>query len=722
MKKRYVKLLSLLVGTTLIAVSASNVVSAPGTGSSGTETSSEKSSEVVASQKKDGENDPSAADKAGAALPSKEETVYVMSDATGKVQKVIVSDLLKNPNGEDTLKDRTILSDIVNTEGDESFAGNGDEKLWSANGNDIHYQGTVKKDPPVSVNVTYSLNGDPVSPYELAGKSGHVTIRFDYESREKTTVTVNGKEETMAVPFTVITGVVLDNGTFTDIEVKGGRLVNDGTRTVAVGTAFPGLAEDLGLDKDSLPIPDHFEISADTTGIRLGMTLTAASNELIGDLDTGKLNDLGDLPGKIGELADAADKLTDGSSELYNGLSALLTHSAELTDGTKKLADGASSLADGIAKADNGTEKLKKGASDLSNGLKTLSANNDALTGGAKKVFDSLLSTAADQLKANGLSVPAMTKDNYATVLGSVISSLDEKNVYQKALQEVTKAVESKRSFIRDQVTSSVRGEIEKGVAGAVRASVYEKVILSATGMDTESFANAVSAGLIDEATVAAIDSATDMQMQTDEVKGIIAAQVSAQLETDDIKALIETTTEGQIQKLISENMAGEEVQKKLAAASEGAKKVISLKTSLDSYNAFYLGLCDYTSGVAKASAGASDLSKGIASLKNGTAELADGSRKLSDGLGSLNDSLPALIDGITKLRDGSGELADGMTKFNDTGIKKLSDIAKGDLASVPARAKAAIEISRGYRNFSGISGQMNGSVKFIYRTEEIVG
>lgn len=78
-----------------------------------------------------------------------------------------------------------------------------------------------------------------------------------------------------------------------------------------------------------------------------------------------------------------------------------------------------------------------------------------------------------------------------------------------------------------------------------------------------------------------------------------------------DIQQLIEQNTEAQIQKVISENMASEEVQSKLAAASEGAKSVIALKTSLDDYNSFYLGLMKYTAGVAQAASGASDLKNG---------------------------------------------------------------------------------------------------------------
>ena len=44
----------------------------------------------------------------------KEETVYVISDPAGSVDRIIVSDWLKNTGLTDTLEDKTILSDIEN--------------------------------------------------------------------------------------------------------------------------------------------------------------------------------------------------------------------------------------------------------------------------------------------------------------------------------------------------------------------------------------------------------------------------------------------------------------------------------------------------------------------------------------------------------------------------------------------------------------------------------
>lgn len=97
------------------------------------------------------------------------------------------------------------------------------------------------------------------------------------------------------------------------------------------------------------------------------------------------------------------------------------------------------------------------------------------------------------------------------------------------------------------------------------------------------------------------------------------------------------------------------------AAASEGAKSIISLKTSLDSYNAFYLGLITYTGGVASAADGADKLASGVSDLKDGTAQLKGGASALYDGILRLKNGTPALVDGVTQLKDGAMQLNDGL-------------------------------------------------------------
>lgn len=514
---------------------------------------------------------------------SKDETVYVLAGADGSVQKIIVSDWIKNALGSDSISDSSDLSDIENVKGDESYTVNGDNmKVWDAQGNDIYYQGNIEQELPVGLAVTYKLDDKTVSAEEIAGKSGKVTIRFDYSNHRYEMVEIDGKQEKIYVPFAMLTGMMLDSDTFRNVEVSNGKLINDGDHTIVVGLAFPGLQEDLALSRDKIDIPDYVEITADVTDFEFGMTVTIATNEVFNDLDKEKLDAADGADSSLKELTDAMTQLIDGSSALYDGLCTLLDKSNELVSGVDQLAGGAKAIKDGAGSLDDGAAQLKAGLAELSSGLNTLSSNSESMNKGAEQVFNTLLSTASAQLEAAGVPVPALTIDNYAQVLDGVIASL---------------------------------------------------------GADAE---------------------------------------------------------------------------------GKSGQTILALKASLDSYNSFYLGLRSYTGGVDSAASGAAGLHDGAAVLKDGTAQLRVGAETLCTGVLTLQDGMPALVDGVTALRDGSMELSDGLRQFNEQGVQKLADLLGGDLDGLAARLRATLDVSGRYQNFSGISEEMDGQVKFVYRTEEI--
>lgn len=708
---------------------------------------------------------------------SKDETVYVLTGADGSVKKIIVSDWLKNELGSASVADKSDLSDIENVKGDESYTINGDNMtVWDAQGNDIYYQGNIQKELPVGLSVRYYLDGKSISPEELKGKSGKVTIRFDYENRQYETVQINGVNQRIYVPFAMLTGMILDNDTFQNVQITNGKLVNDGDRTVVVGLAFPGLQENLNLSRDDLSIPDSVEITADVTNFSLGMTVTLACNDLFSQLGDVDLTSL-DSTSALDQLTGAMDQLLNGSSALYEGLSTLLDKSGELVSGVEELAQGAAAIKSGADSVDDGAAQLKAGLADLSSGLNTLSANSEALNSGAKQVFNSLLETAATQIRAKGLNVPDLTIENYAGELNTLIKSLDETTVYETALKQVTDAVEAQRPVITQKVTEAVRQQVETKVAAVrqqvtkevtaavqqqvtatvtdtVQQQVAEQVIQAAANMSKADYDTAVAAGIIPQQTQDAVNAAIQSQMGSEAVQSKIAENVSAQmaseavqskitenidtqisseavqatitentdaqLQTEAIQATIQQQTELQVQKAISENMASDAVQSQLKKASEGAQTLIALKASLDDYNTFYLGLLTYTGGVDDAAAGANALYAGADQLKDGTAQLRAGAAQLYNGVLQLQDGTPALVSGVTQLKDGAMQLSEGLQQFNRDGIQKLVNLLQNDVGDLSARVQATIDVSKDYRSFAGISDDAEGQVKFIYRTDEI--
>lgn len=577
------------------------------------------------------------------------ETVYIIANADGSARKVIVSQQYDKDDPNAAQEAKATLTDAQNVKGDN---------CW---------QGATDKALPVTTAITYTLDGKTVSAEDLAGKSGHVTIRFDYTNTQYETKTINGKSQKIYVPFAALTGTLLDSDRFTNISVTNGKLVDDGNRTVVVGMAFPGLQESLALDTDKLEIPAYVEISADVTGFALDTTLTVVSNSLFSDLDDGKLDDsaLDDLSADMDKLTDAMSQLMDGSGELYDGLGTLLSSSYTLSDGIGQ----------------------------LTNGLQTLDSNSAQLNAGAETVFHTLLDTANTQLAAQmagaGLPEPQkMTIENYSSVLSDLLAQMDAAGTQAEkiALDQVTAAVNAQKDTIQADVTADIRESVTTQVKDALRPQVQTGV-LTAQGKSMNDY-NAMT-----DEEKAAINAAVDTQMQTDEVKAQIEAAVDAQMQSAEIQALITQKTAENVDLLIQKNMASDEVQQKILSATQtgsaAAVQLRALKQQLDSYNVFYKGLKSYTAGVAEAKAGAV----------------------------KINGSMPDLIDGVKKLRDGAGELADGLKQLNEEGIQKLVDAFDGDLSELSDRLQAVIDVSRDYQGFTMSSG--NG-VKFIFRTETI--
>ena len=660
----------------------------------------------------------------------KDETVYVMAKADGSVDKIIVSDWIKNNKGADTITDLSTLTDIENVKTDASYTLNSDNmRVWEANGEDLYLRGTGKEPLPVDLKVTYSLDGRVITPKELAGKSGKVTIRFDYVNNAYETVKIDGKDERIYVPFLMMSGMILDGEKFSHVSVTNGKVISDGDRIILAGIAFPGLQHDLGLTRKEVDIPSSFEVTADVKDFELGTTVTIASNGLANEVNPDDLDSLDSLKDSLKSLESAMSALIDGSSQLYTGLNTLLEKSGTLSEGVEvlyagaeQLSDGAEQVNDGAKQLSNGTKELSDGtitldlgAMNLSSGLATLDSNSDALNQGSDLTFSSILKTAQQSLREAGLSVPELTADNYAKVLGGLVDSLSDEKVKAQAeaaaREKVTAAVEANRAAVTAAVTDAVRQNVKAEVETGVRA---------------------------DEATQEQVSGAIEAQLATDEVAATIDTLTEQNLQGEAAQKAIAENTEAKLQALIAENLQSDEVKKAisdaLAKAKAGRESILSLKAQLDSYNTFHDGLKTYTDGVGSASDGADQLysgttqikigsaklKEGASALEEGTEQLSEGADALKDGILTLKDGVPALVDGVSQLRDGSMQLSDGLKKFNEEGISKITSLLKDSVGNLAERLKATIKVAQNYKSYSGLTDKMDGEVKFIYKTEEI--
>ena len=511
----------------------------------------EKSSEVIEAE------NPYLGSLGDEAEPDDGDTLYVISDATGKTEKLIKS------------------TKVVKQ------------------GEELYEQEEIKENPPVDVNVTYTLDGKETNPTALAGKSGKVTIRFDYTNNTSVTVKEDGKDEEYVVPYTMMTTVILPKEHFGNVEVKNGKIIDDGSRSLVVGYAFPGLEKSLQLEDEVISIPEYVEITADATDFTLESVITVATSELFAVEDEDGKEKIDSLESGLNkdmeELNDAVAKLEDGSDRLYDGMATLESKTGELQSGMQQLSDG---------------------SNELKNGLDQLRANNDKLVGGAAQVFDSLLASANKALSDAGIQGVTLTKENYASTLDSLIASMDQSNVYAQARAQIEAAVEAKGDAVYTAYLMTKADDIYASYVASVMAGQLE-------GLPEEQKAAYIQAG------VAGL---------SDEQKSQIIAGAAAGL-TEEEKAAIKAG-------IVEQQLANsEEVKQAVAKAGAGAQSLAQLKAQLNSYNEFYTGLIAYTSGVAKAD--------------DGAARLADGCSKLNDSMPALKEGVGTLKDGTKTLSEG---------------------------------------------------------------------
>lgn len=408
----------------------------------------------------------------------KDESVYLISDANGNVNKTIVVDHLKNKDKKDTLEDASNLSDIENVKGKEKFTQSGDKLTWQAGGKDIYYQGTATAEPPVTQKVTYYLDGKEISPEDLAGKSGKVKIRFDYTNTTSYTETVNGEKQTVSVPFAAITGLVLGDG-FENIEVTNGKAEVSDSSSVVLGYALPGLNDSLGIKDGDLDgdvnIPEYMEMTADVKNFSMpaAMTFVVNASDYVSTdgIDTSDLDDMiNDLKDASTQLQDGSKTLAEGTDTLSDGLSTLQSKLGTFASGVGTLKSGLKTYTDGVSTLSGGLNKLNSNVPTLSNGITTLNSSAKSLNDGvallnatvSAKFTDSEKKTLLDQVHSTLESQKSEIEKQAQTTVAS------QKTAIQKQAQS---AVDLQKTDIQKQAQSTVadqKEDIEKKAQAAV--------------------------------------------------------------------------------------------------------------------------------------------------------------------------------------------------------------------------------------------------------------
>lgn len=645
----------------------------------------------------------------------KTETVYAKADADGTVNEVTVNTVLKNKN-EKKIQDYSNLTDIKNIKGDEEYTRQSDGTiLWDNQGEDIEYEGKSSEQLPVTVQIRYFLDDKEVSPKELAGKSGSLKIRFDYENHTKEETNVNGKKVELPVPFAAISALLLSEDNATNIEVKNGKVISLDGQNLIIGYACPGLAKNLNLSDSELTkdieLPEYMEVTADVTDFELDFTATVFSSGLLSDLDEENLDDLDETSDNMDKIQEASGKLKDGSGKLLDGMKTYDEYMKQYLSGVDSLKEGVDALKSGIQVLNenktalgSGAQALTDGLCQFSNGLSAISFGNVSGQSGVdfSGVENAMVALVADGQKLN----TALTQ--LQTQLQTVENFVTEAVTYQTTVQNDVEAVKNTLGAIDwDAIENDAKAQREAQIDSAVEAALNETMQeTSLSEEEQEILKEGLKSSL--ETQLKENDKDTELTKEARE-KTEEAVQILLSIPALDIPDL--SVDISALPAILTD------MQAQMQALGEAAELLGGLPEQMQTLQE---GMETIQKAAEQLAKGSSQLNTGISAFSDGIGQLYVGGQNLSEGTDQLSSAGSALDSGYQALIDGMKALDEGFAEFDKEAIQKLTDLAGDDLTNLTTKIRGLKKVDAEYQNFGGIYEGQSGSVRFIIETEEI--
>ncbi len=471
---------------------------------------------------------------------------------------------------------------------------------------------TVETDKlPFGVKIRYYLEGKEITADEIAGATGNIRIRFDYENKAETTVSVNGKDVSTKVPLAFVSLVTVPEDRLYNVKVNSGGMTETAGNRVIYGYALPGIEEALKLSaakekikslgsnisfEESESIPEYLEITGYASDFEMDFSATLVTNGLLKDSEESGINDISDMINDLGELGDGGNELSDGISELKNG-------AAQFGSGLDKYVEGAGSLKEGTDMVSGGMSKLSEGAKSLKDGAAGLSSG-------------------LSELKGSGEN------------LNSLASGLNEG--IEALLEEYSS---SQGDVPEDEIIDA--GTVSDDIAAGTKQAVMEALSGNETLTDDEKTALAEAAGVAaKEKAFSQLSSINGQSGETESDQSDLTPMIQGLLEASSgLKDGVAAYTGG-----VSQAASGASV------LSDGASQLAS---GIDELSG---GISELVKGADVLTASGKALSKGYDALESGIGTLKDGideiNRDVFQKIGSLSyGALPDTIEGLKAMR-----------------------------------------------------------------------
>lgn len=272
-----------------------------------------------------------AADVVGSA--EKKEVVYATLDGSGTNKSAYVVNVLEGNTGE-TVQDFGAYEQVVNLTDTSELTQLSDSVIATLPEGEFSYQGSLSDaQTPWNISVKYFLDGQEISPNEVAGKSGHLEITI--QTSQNTSVDPRYFENYL---MQITCTLPMENTT--EVKTDQGSIALSGSDVTVSFMVMP--------DKEG-----NVSLSADVTNYEMsGISFAAIPFSMALDFPN-----TDSLVAQFDGLIEGTEQLHAGAQDLANGVD-------EVDSATKQAASGAAELAAGATQMTQGLQQYQQGLRD----------------------------------------------------------------------------------------------------------------------------------------------------------------------------------------------------------------------------------------------------------------------------------------------------------------------------------------------------------------------
>lgn len=393
---------------------------------------------------------------------AKEEVIYAMADASGKVTDTEAVNIFAGGD----IVDYGDYSAVKPLNTNDTITQNGDQIAFSSTADKVYYQGTMKNAAlPWNISIRYYLEGKEYAPQDVAGKSGALEIRFSVTKNESCGGSFYD-DYALQASFT------LDTERCQNIVSNGATVANVGSDKQLTYTILPGKGIDTVITAD---VTDFEMDAAAINGVRLNLDVDVDDTDLMDKVD--------ELVSVIGDLDDGAWELHDGTKTLNSKVGDLHSGVGDLTAGAGDLYTGLTDITAQNQQADQLYLGYVKSQAD-SIYLAYVTTQADALYAqvAAQAVREQLIQSGYSEAQADAYlqtadgqtlvaqTVSNMTEEQKAQILNAAVAKLTDEQKEQILQGAVASLTEEQKAEIReayiqqmmasDDVTSQINAAV----------------------------------------------------------------------------------------------------------------------------------------------------------------------------------------------------------------------------------------------------------------------